>query len=676
MVHVGQREGQLLQRRRSKRNGQQRYAGKRLPGTLGEQPDILSTAALETQLDSAGTNGAVSHRTFFFLFVSDKQMACAGWFLCPSPCLQCGILCFVGDPNPELEAALELVQRRGPDASNRLLIPTPAGPLHLCAATLFLRGDVPTPQPLQDAAGNVLLWNGEIYSSTTVTVQPHESDTAALMRVLSAAVVGLDGIGAAKQVAQVLSGVHGEFAWAFWHSPSCTLLFGRDDCGRRSLLQLAFPRTGVSFALASVVPLQQAGTAATMPTTHQSSKAETPGGDDGDGAEDTDAQWETDWIEILPGSYSVSLAQPGTTQPLPVQTIENWATPLRNPEEFEMAPRDVEQQLSKLLDEAVGRRVTCIPPPVSPNAARLAVLFSGGLDSTVLAALAHNHVPLAEPIDLLNVAFSGRSPAAAAYHAAAAAAAAQSGPRHQRGSRGPVEPAVPFDTPDRRTAIASWQQLQRTYPGRLWRLILVNIEADELQRTLPHVAALVYPRLSTMDANIGAAFWFASRGKGVLPSGEVCESSARVLLVGCGADEQMAGYGRHATAWRRGAPNGEAVLTAELNLDMSRLWQRNLGRDDRIISDHGKEGRYPFLDETVRAAIARLPLKVICDLRLPRGQGDKMVLRRIARDILGLERSAEFPKRAVQFGSHVVKVTHAGPCSAKSGTSRFVVPNS
>ena len=35
----------------------------------------------------------------------------------------------------------------------------------------------------------------------------------------------------------------------------------------------------------------------------------------------------------------------------------------------------------------------------------MAVLFSGGLDSTVLAALAHRHVPPGEPIDLLNVCF-------------------------------------------------------------------------------------------------------------------------------------------------------------------------------------------------------------------------------------------------------------------------------
>lgn len=66
-----------------------------------------------------------------------------------------------------------------------------------------------------------------------------------------------------------------------------------------------------------------------------------------------------------------------------------------------------------------------------------------------------------------------------------------------------------------------------------------------------------------------------------------CRSAARVVLLGHGADELCGGYGRHRTAFRtRGWPG----LAEELQLDMGRLWLRNLGRDDRLVADHGRWG--------------------------------------------------------------------------------------
>lgn len=63
-----------------------------------------------------------------------------------------------------------------------------------------------------------------------------------------------------------------------------------------------------------------------------------------------------------------------------------------------------------------------------------------------------------------------------------------------------------------------------------------------------------------------------------------------MVLAGMGADEQLAGYSHHRVAFeKRGWPG----LVEEVERDVARISTRNLGRDDRCISDHGREARFP-----------------------------------------------------------------------------------
>lgn len=70
-----------------------------------------------------------------------------------------------------------------------------------------------------------------------------------------------------------------------------------------------------------------------------------------------------------------------------------------------------------------------------------------------------------------------------------------------------------------------------------------------------------------------------------------------------GADELFGGYRRHRTALNVEGWNG---LRNELQLDLSRISTRNLGRDNRIISDHGCQGRLPYLDESFVSYVSSL----------------------------------------------------------------------
>lgn len=62
-----------------------------------------------------------------------------------------------------------------------------------------------------------------------------------------------------------------------------------------------------------------------------------------------------------------------------------------------------------------------------------------------------------------------------------------------------------------------------------------------------------------------------------------------MVLTGIGADEQLAGYSRHRVRFQT---HGLEGLNKEIKMELGRISSRNLGRDDRVIGDHGKEARY------------------------------------------------------------------------------------
>eukprot|EP00775_Hariotina_reticulata_P004225 gene4225-4474_t len=255
-----------------------------------------------------------------------------------------------------------------------------------------------------------------------------------------------------------------------------------------------------------------------------------------------------------------------------------------------------------------------------PQPAPVLILFSGGVDSTLIAALAHRCLPPEVPIDLSNVCFNGGRSA------------------------------------DRLAARSAVLELAAFAPQRQWRLIEVDSTLQEVDQHREHILRLLHPAGTVMDYNIGAALWLAARARGKLlqvpalvGSGAtgLYGSAARVVLLGHGADEQCGGYGRHRTCFRNHSWSG---LAEELAVDMRRLWLR-------LIADHGREGRHPFLDEHVMTHLLDMPLELLADLSKPPGVGDKHILREALKS-LGLPVAAARVKRAIQFGSCIGKLSN------------------
>ncbi|KAJ1311523.1 hypothetical protein OPQ81_010007 [Rhizoctonia solani] len=411
---------------------------------------------------------------------------------------------------------------------------------------------------------------------------------------------------------------------------------------------------------------------------------------------------DVDYEEITTGGiYSISLkgtlsqcAKSLACAPRDKSVFDGWKTLNRTISPEGISPISTEQieDFIARLDDSVRSRVANIPRNNDDSlqsetpVARLGVLFSGGIDSSVVAFLADRHIPRDEPIDLLNVGFENPRTLSVPQNKAIQAAKVQRKRDKKERKKGLYAPEVSsapstrainespklgtYEVPDRLTGLQQLEELRRLCPHRKWNFVCVNVPYEECKQEEPKILALMHPSNTVMDLSLANALYFASRGKGVVygSEGESYTSPAKVLLSGLGSDELLGGYSRHKIAYNQGAWDG---LISELQLDLDRLPSRNLGRDDRVISANGRESRYPFLSLVLVSYLAQLPVQVKVDPRLMlqkegpgAGLGDKTLLR-LAAERLGLLLASRRTKRAMQFGSRSARME--GGNSEKKG---------
>jgi asparagine synthase (glutamine-hydrolysing) len=457
--------------------------------------------------------------------------------------IMCGIAGVFGTPdnNVMIKKMLEALGHRGPDACG---IHT-EGDLSIGNTLLKITGNMP--QPLTGKGSLVL--NGEIYNFRELAAEigmKTDSDTELIFTLIENGIK--KGTTPINAVFSALSKVNGDYALAYTCGKE--LVLARDPSGVKPLFYCCGERMGkpeLVFASEKKALACAGRKANTFPQ---------------GGVMGFDAEKEKVIEKVAERSLK--------TKP-PVKRISE--------------EKEAIFHLKAGLEKAVELRLT----PAS------GIAFSGGIDSTFLAALTKGIDP---DISLYAVGLPDSHDIAQAESAAEAI-------------------------------------------GMKRNLKVHFLSSEEIEASIPQV---IYATESTdpMTVAIGIPLYIVAK--------TAREDGKRVLLTGQGADELFGGYRRHEEFLEKGVE----VLDRAIYSDLENISKINLERDDMVTMANSVELRVPFLDkEVIKTGLAISP-----ELKVLKKDGyyeRKYILRKAAEGLLPPEILWK-EKKAMQYGTGVQKI--------------------
>lgn len=262
----------------------------------------------------------------------------------------------------------------------------------------------------------------------------------------------------------------------------------------------------------------------------------------------------------------------------PVKTLT-----FSNPKQLAM--QEAVEELQTLLQHSVKERVSGLK--------EVAVAFSGGLDSSIIAFLARKSNI---NVQLVHVSLENQ--------------------------------------PETEHAKKVAEELKMPIHIHLFR-------REDVEAVVPKVLEII-EEPNPVQASIGIPFYWTAE--------KVAGMNLKVMLAGQGADELFGGYSRYVDDYLL---RGEEMARKRMFDDVIRLHETNLERDAKICNFHNVELRLPF----VTYQIARFALDLPLELKIEPKKNTlrKLVLRRTATNFGLPESVVEKPKKAIQYTTGINK---------------------